>query len=151
KNYWPMILREFGALGLPEEMAYIAWAESRFDPEAGSSAGAVGLWQLGASTARNYKLKVDKKVDERLDPEEATKAAARYLAHILGGRCWDWAAPGIGCTASTSTNCRGRGGASTICARSIRARRTRRWRSGSSTPRRPGPARAARSRGCSGW
>ena len=83
QQYWPMILREFKELGLPEEMAYIAWTESNFDPNARSGAGAAGLWQFGASTARVFKLRVDKQVDERLDPEKATHAAARYLANLL--------------------------------------------------------------------
>ncbi len=82
-KYWPIILKQFQALGLPEEMAYIAWAETQFDPTAKSSAGAAGLWQLTASTARSFDLRVDEKVDERFDPNKETHAAARYLANLL--------------------------------------------------------------------
>lgn len=82
-RYWPVISREFGALGLPEEMAYIAWAETQFDPKAKSSAGAAGMWQLTASTAQNFHLRVDKQVDERFDPDKETHAAAQYLANLL--------------------------------------------------------------------
>ena len=83
QKYWPMILKEFSALGLPEEMAFIAWAETQFDPNARSRAGAVGMWQLGADTARNYNLRVEGQVDERLEPVKATRAASRYLANLL--------------------------------------------------------------------
>src|SRR6266851_668405 len=83
QKYWPMILKEFGALGLPEEMAFIAWAETQFDPTARSKAGAAGMWQLGADTARRYNLRVDAQVDERFDPPKATRAASRYLANLL--------------------------------------------------------------------
>ena len=83
QKYWPMILKETSALGLPEEMAFVAWAETQFDPSARSRAGAVGMWQLGADTARNYNLRVDGQVDERLDPVKSTRAAARYLANLL--------------------------------------------------------------------
>src|SRR6266851_309441 len=65
QKYWPMILKEFGALGLPEEMAFIAWAETQFDPTARSKAGAAGMWQLGADTARRYNLRVDAQGDAR--------------------------------------------------------------------------------------
>jgi soluble lytic murein transglycosylase-like protein/pSer/pThr/pTyr-binding forkhead associated (FHA) protein len=83
QKYWPMIQKEFNALGLPEEMAYVAWAETQFDPKAKSPAGAAGMWQLTASTAQSFHLRVDKKVDERFDPDKETKAAARYLANLL--------------------------------------------------------------------
>jgi pSer/pThr/pTyr-binding forkhead associated (FHA) protein/soluble lytic murein transglycosylase-like protein len=84
QRYWPMISKEFAALGLPEEMAYIAWAETQFDPKAKSPVGAAGMWQMTPSTAQNYGLRVEPKVnDERYDPEKQTKAAAKHLANLL--------------------------------------------------------------------
>jgi pSer/pThr/pTyr-binding forkhead associated (FHA) protein/soluble lytic murein transglycosylase-like protein len=83
QKYWPAILREFGALGLPEEMAYIAWAETQFDPKAKSPVGAAGMWQMTADKAREFHLRVDKDVDERYDPEKETHAAASLLANLL--------------------------------------------------------------------
>ncbi|MBI5719115.1 MAG: transglycosylase SLT domain-containing protein [Burkholderiales bacterium] len=83
QRYWPVITREFGALGLPEEMAHIAWVESGFDPGAQSPAGATGLWQMTTTTAQSLGLTVNGTVDERLDPEKQTKAAATYLARLL--------------------------------------------------------------------
>jgi pSer/pThr/pTyr-binding forkhead associated (FHA) protein len=82
-RHWKAITREFAALGLPEEMAYIAWAETQFDPEAVSSAGARGMWQMTPGTARELGLRVDDAVDERLDVPKQTRAAARKLANLL--------------------------------------------------------------------
>ena len=83
KRYWPMIVREFSALGLPEEMAYVAWVESYFDPFAESQVGARGMWQFMAPTARSFGLRVDGSVDERTDAAKETHAAAHYLANLL--------------------------------------------------------------------
>ncbi|HEX4382525.1 MAG TPA: transglycosylase SLT domain-containing protein [Myxococcales bacterium] len=82
-KYWPMIQREFSALGLPEEMAYIAWAETQFDPKAKNPSGAAGMWQLMPAVAENFNLRVEKQNDERYDPDKETRAAARYLANLL--------------------------------------------------------------------
>src|SRR5216684_778842 len=84
KQYWPIIVKEFSALGLPEEMGFVAWTESQFDPYAESAAHARGMWQFIASSARQYGLRVDEKVDERTDVVKSTRAAARYLAALLG-------------------------------------------------------------------
>lgn len=82
-QYWPIITEEFRRLELPEVMAYVAWTESAFSPQAASSAGARGMWQMTATTARHFGLKVDGTVDERLDVRKQSRAAARYLANLL--------------------------------------------------------------------
>ena len=88
-RYLGMIREVFRAKGLPEELAYTAMIESGFNPMAASHAGAKGLWQFMAPTARRYGLRVDRWVDERFDPVKATHAAAAYLSdlHAMFG-CW---------------------------------------------------------------
>jgi hypothetical protein len=82
ERHLPFIRRVFKAFGLPESLAYMALIESGFRTTPTSRSGARGLWQFIPSTARNYGLRVDWRVDERLDPVKATYAAARYLADL---------------------------------------------------------------------
>jgi len=63
--------------GVPEELALLPLVESSFE-NVRSKAGAVGIWQFTRGTGRLY-LKINTKVDERLDPSKAAQAAARLL------------------------------------------------------------------------
>lgn len=68
----------FRAEGLPVELAYLPLVESSFNIRARSGAGAVGMWQFMPDTGKKF-LRIDGNIDERRDPFESTKAAARLL------------------------------------------------------------------------
>lgn len=81
-RYIPMIHRVFEEEGLPRDLAQIALIESSFLPRATSNMKAHGIWQFMPRTGRQYGLTANSVVDERSDPEKATRAAARYLAYL---------------------------------------------------------------------
>jgi membrane-bound lytic murein transglycosylase D len=89
-TYLPMIQSVFRAEGLPLDLAYVPLIESAFKPNALSRAKARGIWQFMRGTGLEHGLKQDWYIDERSDPEKATRAAAKYLQTLAGLFGGDW-------------------------------------------------------------
>ncbi len=97
-KYIPMMSEILQKKGLPPDLVYLAMIESGFNVKARSHAAAVGPWQFIRPTALRYGLRVDSWVDERMDPEKSTIAAANYLGDLYEMfQSWELAAAGYNC------------------------------------------------------
>jgi membrane-bound lytic murein transglycosylase D len=79
QRYLPMIHKVFEEEGVPVDLAFIPLVESAFKSTAVSRVSARGMWQFMLPTAKEQGLRQTWFVDERSDPEKATRAAAQYL------------------------------------------------------------------------
>jgi membrane-bound lytic murein transglycosylase D len=88
-RYHAMIQRVLQQEGVPQDLIYLAQAESGFQPLALSRAGARGMWQFMAQSGQIHGLQRNWWVDDRQDPEKATRAAGQYLKELYN-QFGDW-------------------------------------------------------------
>ena len=94
-RYLPFIEKELAANGMPDDLKYVAFAESALRPHVGSPAGAIGFWQFIKATGRRYGLSVNSELDERRSIYKSTRAAIKYFKDLYGEfHSWSLAAAG---------------------------------------------------------
>jgi membrane-bound lytic murein transglycosylase D len=81
-RYFPYVEARLKAEGLPDDLKYLAVAESSLLTRVVSPAGASGPWQFIEPTGKRYGLRRDAYFDDRRNPERATSAAVAYLTDL---------------------------------------------------------------------
>ncbi|MEB2782107.1 LysM peptidoglycan-binding domain-containing protein [Algoriphagus sp. C2-6-M1] len=80
--FFPMFDEMMTKHEMPLEIKYLSIIESGLDPQIRSRVGAMGLWQFMPATGRMYGMNTNNEVDDRMDPELSTEAAAKYLKSL---------------------------------------------------------------------
>ena len=81
-RYFPIIEKMLRESGMPDDLKYVAIAESALRPHATSKKGAVGFWQFIKRTGRKYDLNINRRIDERRNIFASTQAAIRYFGEL---------------------------------------------------------------------
>ena len=89
-RFFPTLIKILSENDVPEDLVYLAVAESSLEATAVSRAKAAGMWQFMPETGKEYGLEVNDYVDERLDVEKETVAACNYLKKAYA-KYGDWA------------------------------------------------------------
>ncbi len=90
-RFFPTLIKILSENDVPEDLVYLAVAESSLDVTAVSPAKAAGVWQLMPGTGKEYELEINEYVDERFNIENATVAACNYLKKAYS-KYGNWAA-----------------------------------------------------------
>jgi hypothetical protein len=81
-RFLPVIEALLAEAGVPDDLKYVALAESALRPHAGSPKGAIGFWQFLADTGRKYGLTINARIDERRNLRASTQAAIRFFQKL---------------------------------------------------------------------
>src|ERR1700722_10430741 len=79
-KYKDMISKDLRDQGVPQDLIYLAVAESGFQPQVVNPSGAGGMWQFMPTGA--YGLQRNGWFDERFDPEKSSIAYAKYMKEL---------------------------------------------------------------------
>jgi hypothetical protein len=82
RRYLPLIEKMMKENGMPDDLKYLAIAESALLPHAGSRKGAIGFWQFLPDTGRRNGLVINELVDERRNIFASTRAAIQYFKEL---------------------------------------------------------------------
>jgi membrane-bound lytic murein transglycosylase D len=88
-RYLFYIVEEVNRRNMPSELALLPFVESAFNPEAKSTAKAMGIWQFMPRTGKDFKLTQNVFRDERRDVLQSTNAALDYLQRLYN-QFADW-------------------------------------------------------------